>query len=128
LDLAPYYYASLTVLFAVFPVNEERKGLVIHGGLLLLNAYHAVRMSTGYVTFDWGEHLVSETLIAGLMLALFVMATRDRPVEGSGMPDGVAEEARTQSSAERHPGTQRTGRRARRGTGRDRRRTVAREP
>jgi len=122
LDLAPYYYASLAVLFAVFPLNEGRKGLIIHGGLLLLNAYHAVRMSTGYVTFDWGEHLVSEMMIAGLMLALFVMATRGRPAEGGGVPDGVAEEARTPSSAERHPGTQRTGRRARRGTGPDRRR------
>ena len=128
LDLAPYYYASLAVLFAVFPLNEGRKGLVVHGGLLLLNAYHAVRMSTGYVTFDWSEHLVSEIMIAGLMLALLVMATRGRPVEGSGMPDGVAKEARTQSSAERRPGRQRTGRRARRGTGPDRRRTGAGGP
>ena len=126
LDLAPYYYASLAVLFAVFPLNEGRKGLVIHGGLLLLNAYHAVRMSTGYVTFDWGEHLVSEIMIAGLMLALLVMATRGRSVEGSGMP--AAKEARTQSSAERRPGRQRTGRRARRGTGPDRRRTGAGGP
>jgi hypothetical protein len=117
LDLAPYYYASLAVLFAVFPLNEGRGGLLVHCALLLLNAYHAARMSTGYVTFDWGEHLVSETMIAGLMLALLVMVTRGRPVEGSGMPDGVAKEARTQSSAERRPRTHRTGRRARRGTG-----------
>ena len=128
LDLAPYYYASLTLLFAVFPVNEGREGLVVHGGLMLLNAYHAVRMPTGYVTFDWGEHLVSEILIAGLMLALFVMVTRGRPVEGSRMSDGVAEEARTQLSAGRRPGTQRRGRQARSGTGRDRRRTVAGGP
>ena len=124
LDLAPYYYASLAVLFAVFPLNEGRGGLLVHCALLLLNAYHAVRMSTGYVTFDWGEHLVSETMIAGLMLTLLVMATRGQPVEGNGMPYGVAKEARTQSSAERRPGTQRTGRRARKGTGPDRRHTV----
>src|SRR5207244_9528560 len=128
LDLAPYYYASLAVLFAVFPLNEGRKGLVIHGALLLLNAYHAVRMSTGYVTFDWGEHLVREMMIAGLMLALLVIATRGRPVEGGGMPDGVAQEARTPSSAARHPGRQRTGRRGSRGNGPDRRRTGAGGP
>jgi hypothetical protein len=65
LDLAPYYYAALTVLFAVFRVSEQREGLVVHAGLFLLNAYHAVLMPTGYVMFDWGEHLRSEVLMRG---------------------------------------------------------------
>ena len=81
LDLSPYYYTSLTLLFVLFPLTDERHGLIVQGGLFALLAYHAAQMPTGYITFQWSDHLVSELLIAAFMSALLVVATRPRGVD-----------------------------------------------
>src|SRR5215472_17112351 len=81
LDLSPYYYTSLTLLFVLFPLTDERHGLIVQGGLFALLAYHAAQMPTGYITFQWSDHLVSELLIAAFMSALLMVATRPRRVD-----------------------------------------------
>jgi hypothetical protein len=81
LVLAPYYYTALAMLFVAFPFNGRGEGLVVHGGLLVLVAYHALQMPVGYVTFNWHDHLISELLIAGFMLALLVVTTVRRPLD-----------------------------------------------
>jgi hypothetical protein len=108
LDLAPYYYASLALLFVIFPLNGKEDGLLIHGGLLALIAYHAVQMPVGYVTFDRHDHLISELLIAVFMLSLLVMATRRRPLAedrgGVGAIAGARPPRAVVSPAPRGPG------------------------
>jgi diketogulonate reductase-like aldo/keto reductase len=103
LDLGPYYYASLALLFVLFPPGESA-GLAIHVVLLALIAYHALAMPVGYVTFDWPDHLVSELLIAGFMLVLLVVATRRRPPTPASRAEPVPAQGRRSHRRHDAPG------------------------